>query len=392
MADFLFTPRTRVDASPAKHGESTFAFLDRVAGPVWEQCRDLISDWFSEYPSRDRHALRARLRSPDDRVFASAFWELYIHETYRRDGWAIEIEPRVPASDNRPDFLVANERERYYIEARCTFAEVDRAAAGRLQSVYAALDTIDSGAFHLAVTPVRIGVSSPATRALRRSLEGWLSGLDPDATDFRLSRDDPSIMFEWVHQDWKLVFRPIPRRAAVRHLRAERPLGAFIPDEATFLDDAALFRDALLDKGSKYGELQHPLVLAINVGSVFHDDRDTIRAFYGTVGWRLDVHNPDSEPVPVITEPGFWGPPGQPMRTHIAGVLVAEGLHYGRVARYSPVFWQHPEAAQSVEPLPAWGTASPGSEDIEYRAPAKPPHAQFGLPQGWPLGDPFPRS
>lgn len=387
----LFTSHTRDDVSPSRHGESTFEFLSRVAGPVWDQCRALITQWLDDYPASDRWGLRARLRSADDRVFTSAFWELYLHEMYRRDGWAIKIEPMVPNSPNRPDFLVSKGGRSYYVEARCTFEGGDLGAAARLKAVYAALDSIDSGPFHLAVTVVEVGASSPPTRFLRRSLEGWLAGLDPDAEGHNLGFDDAARRFDWKHEDWNLIFTPIPRRADVRDAPAERPLGAFIPNTAAFIDDIGSLRHALLEKGSRYGALEHPLVLAINVGSGFHDEDDTIQALYGTVGWRFDINSPETEPTPVITEPGFWGPPGRPTRRHIAGLLLAEGMHYGRVARYSPTFWPHPEAAEIVAPLLLWSVARAGEHGIDYQEPQRAAHDHFQLAEGWPLGEPFPR-
>lgn len=387
----LFDTRDRLDTAPSRHGESTFEFLDRVAGPVWDQCRALITGWLSDYPESDRTALRARLRSTDDHVFTSAFWELYLHEMYRRDGWTVLIEPSVPDSDNRPDFLVSKDDHRYYVEARCTFEAADRGAVGRLQAVYAALDSINSGAFHLAVTVVHVGANSPPTRALRRSLEAWLAELDPDAESYGLGLDDPARRFDWTHEDWALTFQPIPRRADVRGTPAERPLGAFIPSEASVIDDVGSLREALRDKGSKYGALDYPLVLAINVGSGFHDDRDTLQALYGTIGWTIDFDNPIAEATPVITQAGFWGPPGRPTRTHIAGMLLAEGLHYGRVARYSPAFWAHPAAPEGIVEVPIWRTPILGGDEVDYSRPERAPHVHFGLPEGWPLGEPFPR-
>ena len=219
----------------------------------------------------------------------------------------------------------------------------------------------------------------------------WLADLDPDAEGYDLDLDDPTRRFEWVHEGWKLIFRPIPRRASVRDTRAERPLGAFIPEEAKFIDDIGSLKEALLDKGSKYGELEHPLVLAIDCGSGFHDDRDTIQALYGTVGWRFDFGSRDAEPIAVITEQGFWGPPGHPMRTHIAGVLLAEGLHYGRVAQYSPTFWPHPEAAVRVfNRCPSGGRLGRATRTSNTRQRNE-LHVYFELPEDWPQGEPFPR-
>lgn len=310
---------------------------------------------------------------------------------YQRDGWVVTVEPAVPGSPNRPDFLVSRGSSAYYVEARCTFEGADRGAAARLNTVYAAVDRIDSGDFHLAVTVIAVGQSSPPTRSLRRSLETWLSDLDADAFDFGLDLSDSSPRFEWTHEDWNLVFQPIPRRASARDSPAERPLGAFLPGAALFVDDVGSLRQALLDKGSKYGRLDHSLVLAINIGSGFHDNADTIQALYGTVGWTIDIANPDSEATPVLTEPGFWGRPGRPVRTHIAGVLLAEGMHYGRVAKYAPAFWPHPSPAEHIEPLPVWRLALTDGDGITLVAPDRAPHDYFELPEGWPLGSPFPR-
>lgn len=388
----LFTPRIREDATPSKHGESTYQFLDRVAGAFWDQCRILIDEWLANYPESDGPALRARLRSGDDRVFTSAFWELYLHETYRRDGWTVQVEPTLPGVTTRPDFLVSKAGESYYVEARCTFEGSDRGAAARLQAVYASLDSINSGDFHLSVTTVRIGESSPSTRSLRRDLENWLHQLDPDAGDFTMGDDDPTRRFEWVKDDWHLIFHPIPRHASVRGIRAQRPLGVFVPEGAEFIDDIGSLRSALTEKGSKYGELAYPLVLAINIGSGFHDDSDTVQALYGTVGWKFDPASPAKDAVPVLTEPGYWGRPGQPAHTHVAGILLAEGFHYGRVAQYTPAFWPHPNAETSLDPLPVWRVAQPGEEGTTYLDPASPSYLYFELPPDWPVGQPFARA
>lgn len=388
----VFGTHARTDTAPSRHTESTYAFLRRVAGPVWDQCRALIDEWLAAYPADDRVALAARLRSSDDRVFTSAFWELYLYEMYRRDGWAIDIEPAVEGVATRPDFLVSKDSVSYYVEARCTFEREDRGAAARLQTVYDSLNGMDSGAFHLAVTPIGVGTQAPPTAKLRRALETWLSTLDPDAGDFSLSDERPERRFEWVWHDWHLLFRPMPRSANARMTPVRRALGAFIPDAASFVDDITPLRDALSEKGSKYGKLNHPLVIAINIGSGFHDDEDTEQALYGGVGWRINIDDPDAEATPVLTDPGYWGWPGRPAHDHVAGILLAGSMHYSRVARYAPTFWLHPYAAQAIAPLPNWRVARAAPEGMEYADPAVLPYQHFDLPAGWPVGEPFPRS
>lgn len=388
----IFGADGRTDATPSRHTESTYAFLRRAAGPVWDQCRALIDDWLSAYPPAERIGLIARLRSSNDRVFTSAFWELYLHEMYRRSGWTIQIEPEVAGVTTRPDFLVSKADVKYYVEARCTFeGGNDLGAAARLQRIYDALNEMDSGAFHLSVTTLRTGSDAPTMKKLRRDLEAWLRSLDPDAGDYTLSDGRPERHYEWMQDDWHLVFRPIPRAASVRDVPAQRPLGAFIPAAASFVDDITTLREALSEKGSKYGDLKHPLVLAINIGGGFHDDDDTLQALYGTLAWRLNSEDPYGDLLPFLKSPGYWGWADQPAHTNVAGVLLAEGLHYGRVASYAPAYWGHPHAAQPVEPFPTWRVAEPTESGLTYRSPAIAPYEHFGLPEGWPVGERFPR-
>ncbi|MGC5225158.1 hypothetical protein ACPW96_21525 [Micromonospora sp. DT81.3] len=388
----LFGTRNRTDSRPSRHSESTYAFLRRAAGPVWDQCRDLIDDWLRAYPENARAALRARLRSGNDREFTSAFWELYLHEMYRGAGWTIAIEPSVATRPARPDFLVSKGDVAYYVEARCIVeGGSDGGAAARKQTVFDSLNEIDSGPFHLSVTTVTVGANMPSTKTLRRGLEKWLEGLDPDAVDYGVDGEQPGHQFKWVEDGWHLVFHPMPRDVGVRGTRAKRALGVYQDAEASFIDDITPLRRALSEKGSKYGELTHPLVLAINAGSSFHDEYDTQQALFGTVGWRFDFRDRDAGATPVLTKPGYWGWPGQPAHTHVAGVLLAEGMHYARVAQYAPAFWPHPSAAQGVAPLASWRVAHLVDGQTAYSEPSVSAPDLFGLPTGWPLGEPFPR-
>jgi hypothetical protein len=99
--------------------ESAYAFFDRVDDPVCERVRTLLEEWFQHYPEvEEKRNVRGRLVSRDDGHFVSAFWELYLHEAYTQLGFDVEeIEPVVPGSTNRPDFLLRRGPTRFYLEA-----------------------------------------------------------------------------------------------------------------------------------------------------------------------------------------------------------------------------------------------------------------------------------
>jgi hypothetical protein len=56
--------RTRSDTSPLS-GESMYAFLDRVAGLVWNRICKLIEDWLNGYCLTDQAEIAERLHSKE---------------------------------------------------------------------------------------------------------------------------------------------------------------------------------------------------------------------------------------------------------------------------------------------------------------------------------------
>lgn len=46
----LFDDLERTDARPAGYAEPSFDHLNRRAGHAWNHIRDLLEDWFSQFP------------------------------------------------------------------------------------------------------------------------------------------------------------------------------------------------------------------------------------------------------------------------------------------------------------------------------------------------------
>ncbi len=113
----LFDQLERTDTTHAAYTESQFAFLDRVAGPYWEQVRQLLDEWFAQIPPEHKDHLRTRFQNSDDRQHRSAFWELYLHELFRRLGFTATHHPELPGSSNQPDFLFERGDDAFYLEA-----------------------------------------------------------------------------------------------------------------------------------------------------------------------------------------------------------------------------------------------------------------------------------
>ena len=387
----VFDAIERTDPSPGTHSESTAHFLNRAYGEYWDQIRCLIEEWVSHLPEQHRADLIGRLRSNDNRQFAGAFWELYLHETLLRSGYAVTIHPTVAGSARQPDFLVTGGDSSFYLEAKALVGKnPDPGSGARTQRLYDALDRIDSPNFFLAIDVNAVGASDLPTKALRAKLEEWLRTLDPDTTTFAARHDANGETFPWQHDGWELSFRPIPIKPEARG-KGHRPLGVFgSGGEAALVEDDVELRAVLVDKGAAYGDLGLPLVIAVNCFGFSHDDFDTMNALYGTSQIRISMDDPDAPPVPVRAPDGYWIA-GSWAHQHVAGVLIGRSVGPWRVAEEVPTFWPHPEPAQAVSPLDVWRVAQPITDHIEYIEPKSPIHGVLELPATWPIGEPWPK-
>jgi hypothetical protein len=386
----VFSDRVRTDASPCGHSESTFAFLDRVAGPYWEQVRELMEQWVAHLPVESRADVIGRLRSPDYAQHASAYWELHLHETFRSSGFDVVVHPPVAGSPRQPDFLVSRGDDSFYVEATCLVSKAtDPGASARKRQVYNALDSISCPNFFLQIDVNRVGPADLPTKPLRRRLEAWVRTLDPDAIVVDDHYLDFGESFEWSHAGWELRFRPFPVSAGARGRPGHRPLGIFGPVEAAWINDDQTLRGALQDKGSAYGELDRPLVIAVNSFALSHDDYDTMNALYGTEQITISLTDRNAPPVPSRKPDGYWLA-GTWAHQHVAGILIGRSIAEYRPTA-TPTFWVHPEPVEAVQPLPVWRVAEPVVDHIEYREPPEALHELFGLPEVWPVGEAFPQ-
>jgi hypothetical protein len=104
--------------------EDSFSFLNRVSTPFWEEVRRVTEERFSRYPASGAEDLRNAFRSRLPGQHHAAWWELYLHELFRRLGYEIEIHPELADSSKTPDFLLQKGEARLYVEAAAVFSGV----------------------------------------------------------------------------------------------------------------------------------------------------------------------------------------------------------------------------------------------------------------------------
>jgi len=388
----VFDHFNRTDSTPATHQESTFEFLNRIAGDYWEHPRALMQGWLDRIPSEQEYNdLRQRFRCRDDEQFRSAFLELYLHESLVRAGYTVTIHPEVQGTSRRPDFLAEHDEQRFFVEAIAPGSTpAKKATAQRRAVLFDTVNRLGDPNFMLWLDELKEGPSPPASARLRSNLQRWLAELDPDAS----WEADAAPTHRWEHDGWTVRFRAIPKKVEARGAKLnDRAIGVFGHAGVGFIDDAPAIRKALATKHHEYGDLGAPFIIA--VGTYIHDrDRwHSGNAMYGHVAVQIGEAPDGSMVTREVRHPdGYFGTPPEWTNRNVSGVLLVNQLMPYHVQRAETTLWRHPNPAHKLPE--AVGLAGDtlslvDSTLVEVSAPRRADEF-FGLSDPWPPGEAWP--
>jgi len=351
----LFDEMDQDYTGPALYAEPMFNYLNRCVRLECKRIRNLLEQWFKNFPSEFQNELRTRFRSKDDRQHLAAFFELYLHELLSKSGFSVEIHPVVNNKATHPDFKVLKDgKPLFYLEATlAALSDEDTSAKTRENQVYDALNRTKSPNFFIGVKVHGASTTNPPGAKMRRFLERKLSKLDPDMIAKQFEQGDFETLprWEWKHDDWQITFFPIPKKPEARGKPGVRPIGIQMYDVKLITPHIGI-KKAIQDKATKYGELDLPYIVAINVMDEFGaDDIDISNALFGeeqvTIIFRgneLIGQRPGRKPN------GAWYGPKGPQNKRVSAVLIAVNLNPWKIAKVTPVLWHNPWANY---PLPS---------------------------------------
>ena len=381
----VFDDVPRTDATPARHDEGRFAFLNRSASRYFQHVRDLVEEWFSHLPEGAKNDLRGALRS-DDRQSDSAFWELYLHEAYLRSGYHIEVHPELTGVAKHPDFRMTRGDAVFYVEAVSVGQDQPAVAEDRrLKTVHQILAELQVEDFALELSTYSVGPQPLATKKLRRELQRWIADLDFERVGDAVQAASavglsalPSI--SWEDMGWVLVFHALPLRQEARG-RARSALGMLGPGEAQVVDNVTGISRVLDSKKEKYGQLDAPLIIAVLSNTPYPTrDYEVEQALFG-----LSAHRPHesiAHPESLVRD-GLWLTRTGWRYGDIPQVLTVQGLKPWYVTKVQPRLWETLEPGAVMPGQPAWLARM--DLTVEARPLSAPPMAVcFGLADDWP--------
>ena len=283
----LFDDIERTDHRHSTRARSSFDFLNTSAWPACHNMRDTLEQWFERYPDSSKNDLCARFRKRDHN-HGSAFFELFLHEVFRRLGLSPEVHPKTQCGHGRPDFAITSgSAGLYYVEANVVGRKGIMAEDSLENDV---LDAIDS----LAVErPTSIALRAQTSGRLAQSLRTgpikarvrrWVDQIDRDFRNPGWIEAEP---LEISHGEWSLTL------AAYR--RADRPSHRLIhvdPGRVGMSTDDTDLRKNILTKTKQHGDIDRPLIIAINRPGTWEDREDELSALFGKeqLSWQVDEY------------------------------------------------------------------------------------------------------
>ncbi len=344
----IFDASPRLDGTPKRNREGDFAFLNRSARPEIEAVRQFLERVLEAYPESEADELISRIRSGNNTNFNSAVFELLLYGTLTEIGFHLYPHPALEnGSTSRPDFHVtAPDGSEFYLEAVLASENngADPAAQARMGAVIDALTQASHPNFRISVESDGVPETQPSGKKLRAAAIAWLNTLDPDQVQEVVDKEglDAAPTTQWVHEDWQVTLRAIPVRPD-RRGRTKSLVGA-LDGIGGFIDAWTPIRNAIKYKGSKYGTLTKPLLVAINFDSFHLDKIDEMQALYGQEQYIFTAGDAN-EPRFERAQNGAWYGKNGPSSTRVSGAWIFNDLNPYTVALRRNTLYLNPWAA-----------------------------------------------
>lgn len=388
----LFDDIERNDYERAQYAESQFAYLNRTARVEFARIRDELERWFSRYPPSGQAELRARFRSRFNSQHQAAFFELFLHELLLRLRCQVTLHPNIPNVTRKPDFLVKSPTgECFYIEAAIVTMESDAEAAARarMNDVYDVLNRrVDSPDFFLWINTDGVSTTPPPARKIASFVSERLAELDPDEITrlYESGRIEEIPRWSFEHEGCKIEFEPIPKKPEARGKPGVQPIGMQGPD-AQWVDHRTPIRKAITKKARRYGDLDLPYVIAVNVLELI-DEVDVREALFGEE--QFTILFSQSEPANPVGIRMSRLPNGaymnDPTYTRVSAVLLATQLFVDNIPRANLRLYHNPWAQRPYQSvLTRLPQAVLRDNRLEY-IEGESIKAIFDFPASWPEG------
>lgn len=280
----LFDDKERTDINFANHLHNTYDYYDRSNLMGIVRRRDILNSWFEHYPLSEKKALRSRFK----KTFSSAFFELFIHELFQKQGFDLQPHPTISGTSKKPDFLASGKGVRFYLEAKevTDKTKAELALERKTNLFYDILNTTTSPNFFFDIDELLFKTKEqPSGKKVVKFIESQLPKYNPDEISRKLEKYGIEANEPIYYEDEKvkLVVYLIPKSPEFRGQANIRPIGMY--DTHTFwggVEDS--IKRGIEKKAKKYGRLDKPYLICLNSTSdKGTQDFDVMNSLFGSL-------------------------------------------------------------------------------------------------------------
>jgi hypothetical protein len=382
----IFDDSERTNPAPAHDMESSYHFLNRVARPQWTLVRELIEDWFSEYPAAAQADMRSRLQNDDYAQHIGAWWELYTYKLFRRLDYQVAIHPTLENTSRQPDFLVTRGDDSMYVECvvfLSSLGPVRGGGSGEPSWIFKATNQASDPNFMVDIEIRRSAARRPKAREIVKPLENWLSSLDPDKVTDQIAAGMAVPQLVLNPGDWIIDYAAWPVEPEHRGEKG-RLIGMYPMTGGFTSSEVVHYREIVSRKGGRYGLPDNPLIVAVLNTSAFFDQNEVAEALFGSEVFEY-IPGQDTFIKTVRRRNGYWrqGPP--PRGARVSAILDGENLYPWRVSDHLPKLWINPWAEKPVTAnLPFATFTAHDTGEVYQQESGTSAEAVLGLSADWP--------
>lgn len=312
----LFSSNNRTDLRPAKYNDHPFSYLDMSARAEASDIRNFLEEAFNNYPDDESEELKKRLQSTNVDHYKAAAYELVLHEFFIRIGYDVSVHPEIKNSSKRPDFVVSSPKGwSFYLEAIHTneLSNERRILENQKNNLYDEINNKFSGACaFLSISIIKQSKNNFCRSTLLNDIQSNLDRLQ--------TTPDIQIYWKWESEknDWCIELElskcnQVPNRF----------IACIFPYPPTRVDVPKIINKAFRKKSTKYGKLQHPLILAINIDAPVLRGIDEMEGLFGKERF-IDTNN--GIQFAGRQKNGAWYGPNGCINTRVSGAWLFDDL------------------------------------------------------------------
>jgi len=266
----LFDEKERTTQRYSSNLENAYKFYDQTAKPEFIEVREMLNEWFLRYPDSAKYSLKRDFQSQ----FDAAFFELFIHELFFQQGFVLTPHPVVPNSSKNPDFLAKKGKVEMYLEAKVATdkSNEERTLENRQGAIYDELQKLESPDYWIDIKEIIFTSNKQAKLSkIKVVIQKWLDESHAKSEITYNDCDDfGEEFYTYKDDDIKISLTLFPSS-----IEKDHPIASYLGSSYTGGCEQAL-SNAIREKSAKYGNLDRPYIVCINLTGDRHPYQDEI--------------------------------------------------------------------------------------------------------------------